>query len=77
MKKPSATPEDYRRTREAMGLSNYAFARVLGVHLRTAQRYEAGETPIPPPLALLLQYLERDALQSREPPCQARRSPHK
>lgn len=66
MKKPSATPEDYRRTREAMGLSNYAFARVLGIHLRTAQRYEAGETPIPPPVALLLRYLERDARRRKQ-----------
>lgn len=54
-----AAPEDWRRARERIGLSNYAFARVIGVHLRTAQRYEAGDTPIPPPIALLLRYIER------------------
>lgn len=53
----SVTAAEYRRVRQRLGLSNYAFARMLGVHLRTAQRYEAGESPIPPTLALLLRYM--------------------
>jgi transcriptional regulator with XRE-family HTH domain len=51
-------PDEYRQVRRKLGLSNYAFARLLGVHLRTAQRYESGETPIPRPIQMMLRYID-------------------
>jgi predicted transcriptional regulator len=49
------TPTQYIRLRKQLGLSNYALAPILGVSLRQAQRYEAGEAPIPKAIANLLQ----------------------
>ena len=46
---------EYKAAREKLGLSNYALAPKLGVHLRTAQRYESGEIPISETVARLLQ----------------------
>jgi DNA-binding transcriptional regulator YiaG len=49
------TARDYRAAREKLGLSNYALAPKLGIHLRTAQHYEAGTRPIPLAIARLLE----------------------
>jgi DNA-binding transcriptional regulator YiaG len=53
------TPTQYIKLRKQLGLSNYALAPILGVSLRQAQRYEAGEAPIPLPVAKLLTIIER------------------
>lgn len=50
-------PDEYKHLIGVLGLSVYASADVLGVSLRTAQRYAAGEKPIPPPVAKLLRAL--------------------
>ena len=47
-------PDQYRQVREHLGHSNYAFRRLLGVSLRQAQRYESGETRVPPVVQRLL-----------------------
>lgn len=51
------TSKEYKAAREKLGLSNYALAPVLGVSLRQAQRYEAGQSPIPLPVAKLLRLI--------------------
>jgi DNA-binding transcriptional regulator YiaG len=48
------TSDEYKAAREKLEMSNYALASELGVHLRTAQRYEAGEIPISETVARLL-----------------------
>jgi hypothetical protein len=52
--KPSMTGAQYRKMCDKLGISIYASAKVLGVNLRTAQRYAAEETAIPEPVAKLL-----------------------
>jgi hypothetical protein len=51
------TGEQYRKAVEQLGLSVYASARALGINLRTAQRYAAGDSVIPPYIAKLLRAL--------------------
>lgn len=48
------TAKQYKQARLKLGISNYAFAAKIGVHLRTAQGYESGESKIPAPIALLI-----------------------
>jgi hypothetical protein len=48
------TARQYRRAVEELGISVYRSAQVLGVSLRQAQRFAAGETPVPRPVAKLL-----------------------
>lgn len=56
--------ETYRKAREAIGVSNYALAPILGVSLRQAQRWESGEAPVPEPIAKLMWFLQRDGIPS-------------
>lgn len=49
------TAAEYKAARLELGLSNYALAPKLGVHMRTAQRYESGEIPVSETVARLLQ----------------------
>lgn len=52
------TATEYKAARQEIGLSNYALAPKLGVHMRTAQRYESGEIPVSETVArLLLMYV--------------------
>lgn len=44
---PSMTPNEIRDIRIDLGMTQDAFARALGVFLRTVQRWEAGTTGIP------------------------------
>ena len=53
------TATEYKTAREQIGLSNYALAPKLGLHRRTAQRYESEEMPIPEPVARLLRMFVR------------------
>jgi hypothetical protein len=53
------TARQYRKAVEELGISVYASARVLGVSLRQAQRFAAGETPVPRPVAKLLRLMVR------------------
>ena len=46
---------EYKAAREQLDLYNIELARKLGINLRTAQRYEAGERRIPETVARLLQ----------------------
>jgi hypothetical protein len=51
------TPTQYRQACKKLDLSIYASAKVLCINLRTAQRYAAGESPIPEQTAKLLRAL--------------------
>jgi putative transcriptional regulator len=53
------SPGTYRAIRKSLGLTQAELAAVLGVSPRTLQAHEAGETPIPEPVARLLQACER------------------
>ena len=55
------TADEFNRALKALGLSVYASPEVLGVSLRQAQRYSAGET-IPMPVAKLLRAALREKL---------------
>lgn len=56
------TPDEYKAAREELGLYNVELARKLGVHMRTAQRYESGEIPISETVARLLQMYVRHGI---------------
>jgi transcriptional regulator with XRE-family HTH domain len=58
-KEVTMTAAQYKRIRERLKLSNYALRRVIGVSLRQAQRYEAGEQAISPTVARLMLMFER------------------
>jgi DNA-binding transcriptional regulator YiaG len=51
------TPAQYRAAIEALGLSQLAAARLLGVDGRTSRRWANGERDIPPPAERFLRYL--------------------
>jgi hypothetical protein len=51
------TGEQYRKAVGQLGLSVYASARAIVINLRTAQRYAAGESVIPPYIAKLVRAL--------------------
>jgi transcriptional regulator with XRE-family HTH domain len=55
--------EELRRRREALGLSQTALAKCIGVGLRTYQEWESGERPIRwgKMLTLALRMIELDA----------------
>jgi DNA-binding XRE family transcriptional regulator len=50
-------PIEFAAWRERMGMTQQDAARALGLHLRTAQRYDAGEAT-PHPITLACAYLE-------------------
>jgi DNA-binding transcriptional regulator YiaG len=51
------TPDQYSKAIEALGLSQLAAAKLLGVDGRTSRRWVSGERDVPPPAARFLQYL--------------------
>jgi DNA-binding transcriptional regulator YiaG len=51
------TTDDYRAAIEALGLSQVAASKLLGVDERTSRRWATGERDVPPPAARFLQYL--------------------
>jgi predicted transcriptional regulator len=52
------TPQELREARHALGLSCRRFAEVTGVcDGRMVRRYEAGDTPVNPVLAVLVRVL--------------------
>jgi DNA-binding transcriptional regulator YiaG len=51
------TPDEYREAIEALGLSQVAAARLLGVDDRTSRRWASGERDVPPPAVRFLRYL--------------------
>lgn len=53
------TPDEFRTSRERLGLTRDALASVLGVHPRTVARWENNESAIPgPALAVLTMMLQ-------------------
>jgi DNA-binding transcriptional regulator YiaG len=61
-KLPTMTPEELRAIRAAIEISQREMAELLGVDLRTYQRWEGGERGIPGPVVLLA----RIRLQERQ-----------
>jgi len=51
------TARQFNAALKQLGISVYASARVLCISLRQAQRYSAGEAPVPPSIAKLLRAL--------------------
>jgi hypothetical protein len=51
---------------ERLGLSVYASRRMLGVSLRQAQRYAAGEAAVPETIAKLLRLIVREKIDPKE-----------
>jgi transcriptional regulator with XRE-family HTH domain len=57
------TPERFRAIRQRAGLSQARLAALLRLSDgRTIRRYEAGERPIPGPVSLLMEMLDRGEL---------------
>jgi hypothetical protein len=53
------TPEQFRKTIESLGLTQFTAAALLGVHPRTTSRWANDERGIPGPVCQFLRYLER------------------
>jgi DNA-binding transcriptional regulator YiaG len=51
------TGRQYQAALAELGISNYAFAPLIGIALRTAQHYAGDERRIPGPMAALLRLL--------------------
>ena len=51
------TADEYSEAIEALGLSQLAAARLLGVDGRTSRRWISGERDVPEPAARFLRYL--------------------
>ena len=51
------TSDEYRATIEALGLTQSAAARLLGVDDRTSRRWVRGERNVSPPAERFLRYL--------------------
>lgn len=56
-------PDELKRLREQIGLSQPEFAAELGVHPMTVSRWERGERGIPEPVARLAERLARERKQ--------------
>jgi transcriptional regulator with XRE-family HTH domain len=54
------TPADFKRIREALGLSQTAMGRELGKSIRQVRYYETGHTAIPLLVARAVEAMERD-----------------
>jgi DNA-binding transcriptional regulator YiaG len=59
-KLPTLTPTDIDAARVKLGKKQREMAQMLGVDLRTYQRWEYGERPISGPAVLLLQRILAD-----------------
>lgn len=53
------TPKEYAAALEQIGLTNYEFAKLLGVSDRAARAWVNGEYPIQPPIIALLRLAAR------------------
>lgn len=53
------TPAEIRSTRQRLGMTQGAAARLVGVDGRTWRRWEAGDQNMPEPVARLLCLVER------------------
>lgn len=53
------TPDEYRAAIQRLGLSQVAAGQLLGVDGRTSQKWALGERAVPPPVVILLAYMER------------------
>jgi hypothetical protein len=62
------SPRAYERAIAALGLSQAAAGRWLGVSERTSRRYVAGEATVPPAQVLLLRTFVDLQLTPRVPP---------
>ncbi len=51
------TPQDVRRARKALELSQSKFAALLGVTVLTVKRWESGARGVRPPIAQLIRLL--------------------
>jgi hypothetical protein len=60
------TKHDYRTALEALGLSQLAAAKVLGIADRTSRAYALGERPVPEPVALALRLLIERQQEKRQ-----------
>lgn len=60
------TPEDVRRIRQQLKLSQRRAGEVLGGGPRAFQKYELGEVAVSRPMANLLRLLERDPTRLKE-----------
>lgn len=60
------SPTQYRKAIERLGVSHSKAAKLLGVSLRTAKGYAAGEHAIPEPTAKLLRLMVRLELTPEE-----------
>ncbi len=58
--KPPPVPPGSGRASVRLGLTIGAGARLLGVDIRTWERWEQGNRSVPPPVVRLLWALERD-----------------
>lgn len=56
------TATQYAAIRNALGLTHSALAAVLGVDLRTSQRWEGAERSIPPIVGAVLRLLDQRKL---------------
>lgn len=56
------TPAEYRAAIARLGLSQVAAGKLLGVDGRTSQKWALGERAVPPPVVLLLAYMEEHGL---------------
>jgi DNA-binding transcriptional regulator YiaG len=62
------TPEELKRGRRQLGMSQTELAEKIGVHGMTVSRWERGTIKVPAPIARLIELLmrERHASQRRE-----------
>lgn len=62
-KRVQMTPDDFRRARKALGLTQIALAQRMGAGRRTIQNWESGERKIPEIAVKLLATLEPRAVR--------------
>jgi repressor LexA len=60
------TPEELKRIREKLGLTQEALAEALGVHRVTLAKWEAGTHNVPEPVARLVERLRDDVKKRRK-----------
>lgn len=53
------TPQEIREWRLRNALTQTAAAKLLGVELQSFKQYEYGRRPVPKPIVLLAQYVDR------------------
>ena len=58
-------PEEMKRIREALGMTQEEFADEIGVHRVTVAKWEGGDRTIPEPVARLVQRI-RDEKKKRK-----------